>query len=122
MDAVLAEMVWEITNARLEIYVSVFYDNERFNRKGKKIIESSGWAQRLGIRKLLAGWVIFPHPANSLKLLAGSDLCGFLHQHFGLADRGIIDQPPVQGHSPFTFGGRLFHGFDNALGLGDIGL
>lgn len=54
--------------------------------------------------------------------LTTSDLAGFFDQHFGLTDRGIVDQATIQRHSAFAGGFGLGHGGEDALGLCDLGV
>src|ERR1043166_4452749 len=49
-------------------------------------------------------------------------LFGLSDQHFGLADRGDIDQPAVERNRSLALALGLFHRFEDALGLGDFGL
>lgn len=52
--------------------------------------------------------------------LAAADQFGLLDQCFGLFDGGNVDQATVESDRAAAFLLRLFHGFQDAPGLGDF--
>ncbi len=88
MSVVVAEMVWESLNRSSEPNVSMSYDDERFNGIGKRIKNADA---TIGGRTALDR-----SPAARWCGLARCDLCGFLDEHFGLADGGVINKPSIQ--------------------------
>ena len=53
--------------------------------------------------------------------VSGGDLLGLFDQNFGLSDRGIVDQTPIQGYRALSGGFRFCHGGEDAVGLFHFG-